>query len=144
MNEPKLLVNRIRTPDGTILQSKHRHDYVTHLDKNGEHYMTDGGIEYIRRSAGHNGPYEEMDVYTDDTHQKIRAAFCWGTRGKDGKSPLEYKPLETLSTQHIEAIIETQHHIPDHIRKVFTDELEYRNTLDEGARAWYNENPERG
>lgn len=143
-DHPKLLANRIRTPDGTILHSKHRHDYVTHKDKNGETYSTDGGIDYAHRSAGHNQDYEEMDVYSDAPHQEIRAAFHWGTRGKDGKSPLEWKPIETLSTQHIEAIIETQHHIPKHIRKVFEDELKYRETLDEGARAWYNENPDRG
>lgn len=38
MNEPKLLANRIITPDGTMLQSKHRHDYVTHIDANGKEY----------------------------------------------------------------------------------------------------------
>lgn len=31
--EKILLVNRIKTPDGTIIQSKHRHDYVTYIDK---------------------------------------------------------------------------------------------------------------
>ena len=44
--EKKLILSRIRTPDGTILTSYHQHDYVTHTDKNGETYMLDGGSEY--------------------------------------------------------------------------------------------------
>ena len=31
-----ILNSRMRTPDGTILESKHRHDYVTHTDANGK------------------------------------------------------------------------------------------------------------
>ena len=40
---PKILSNKMRTPDGTILESKHRHDYVTHTDANGKEYMLDSG-----------------------------------------------------------------------------------------------------
>lgn len=137
--EPKLLVNKIRTPDGTILHSISRHDCMMHIDKNGEHYMTDGGFEYIHRSAGHKEPYTELDVYTDDPHEKIRSSFCWGTRGKDGKSKLEYRVLDTLSTNHIQAILETQHQLRDYIRKVFEDELAYRLTLPAEAQEAYKE-----
>jgi hypothetical protein len=49
-----------------------------------------------------------------------------------------------LSTEHVEAIIETQHHIPEHIRKVFLNEIEYRNGMDENTKKWYMENPDRG
>ena len=38
-----ILSNRLKTPDGTILESLHRHDYVTHTDANGKEYMLDGG-----------------------------------------------------------------------------------------------------
>jgi hypothetical protein len=51
MEVERLLLNRIRTPDGTILTSRHQHDYVTHEDANGETYMTDGGTAYLRRSV---------------------------------------------------------------------------------------------
>lgn len=44
--ERKLLVNRIQTPDGTILTSKSVHDYVTHTDANGEEYIL-GLVYYI-------------------------------------------------------------------------------------------------
>jgi hypothetical protein len=43
-DETRIVANRIRTPDGTILESKHRHDYVTYTDANGKQYMVDGGL----------------------------------------------------------------------------------------------------
>jgi hypothetical protein len=121
----QLVVNKIRTPDGTILWSRHRHDYVTHLDENGEEYMLDGGTDYIRCSVNKEAP-ESLAVYTDDDHSVIREAFMWGTRGKTGDSPLIWKPLKDLEIDHINAILKTQTHIPDWVRTIFENELEYR------------------
>ena len=123
----KLLANRIKTPDGTILESVHRHDYKTYIDKNGLEYMVDGGLEYLRRNVQDSAPATEMSVYNTDPHETIREAFKWGTRGKDGKQPLTYILLKDLATDHIEAILETQTHITEEIRQVFIDELEHRN-----------------
>ena len=122
----KLLANRIKTPDGTILESLHRHDYKTYIDKNGLEYMVDGGLEYLRRNVQDSAPATEMSVYNTDPHETIREAFKWGTRGIDGKQPLTYIALKDLATDHIEAILETQTHITEEIRQVFIDELEYR------------------
>ena len=45
----KLLANRKQTPDGTILWSKHTHDYVDHQDNiDNQYYFLDGGNSYIR------------------------------------------------------------------------------------------------
>ena len=125
-NDPRIVANRIRTPDGTILESKHRHDYVTYTDANGKEYMVDGGLDYLRRNVHEDAPYKELSVYSDDLHELIREVFKWGTRGKDGKQPLKYVPLKDLTTDHIEAILETQTHISDYIRKIFSDELKFR------------------
>jgi hypothetical protein len=126
MSEARIVSNRIRTPDGTILESMHRHDYVTYVDANGKEYMVDGGLDYLRRNLHDDAPYQELSVYADDLHIEIRNVFKWGTRGKDGKQPLTYVPLKDLTTEHIEAILDTQTHIQEHIRKIFLDELSFR------------------
>lgn len=126
MSKERIVSNRIRTPDGTILESMHRHDYVTYTDANGKEYMVDGGLDYLRRNLHDDAPYEELSVYDDASYALIREVFKWGTRGKDGKQPLTYVPLKDLTTEHIEAILETQTHIQEHIRKIFLDELSFR------------------
>ena len=128
LDEARIVSNRIRTPDGTILESMHRHDYVTYLDANGKEYMVDGGLDYLRRNVHDDAPYEELSVYDDALHVEIRNVFKWGTRGKDGKQPLTYVPLKDLTTEHIEAILDTQTHIASHIRQIFINELNFRNS----------------
>jgi hypothetical protein len=126
MSEARIVSNRIRTPDGTILESRHRHDYVTYVDKNGKEYMVDGGLDYLRRNLHDDAPYEELSVYDDAPYALVREVFKWGTRGKDGKQPLKFVPLKDLTTEHIEAILDTQSHIADYVRKIFISELNFR------------------
>ena len=38
----RLIYNAIRTPDGTVLESRHKHDYQEYQDANGLEYMVDG------------------------------------------------------------------------------------------------------
>jgi hypothetical protein len=125
----QIVANRIRTPDGTILQSYHVHDYKTYLDKNGYMYMVDGGNEYLRRTIVDEAPYEELSVMITDPHEDIRAAFNWGTRGKDGKESLRWVALKDLDTNHIQAILDTQPHISDWVRNIMSVEMNYRYAL---------------
>jgi hypothetical protein len=122
--ESRILLNRIKTPDGTILTSYNRHNYVEYKDTlTKEVLMVDGGTDYLRRNIG---TYEELSVYDDGSHITRRSAVHWGTRGKDGRQPLVYKPLKDLDSDHIEAILKTQHQISDFYREVFMEELKYR------------------
>jgi hypothetical protein len=122
----KLVANIIKTPDGTVLQSFFTHDYKNYKDKNGFTYMVDGGLEYLRRTIITEAPAEELSVYTDDPFALVRRTFNWGTRGKSGNQPLTYKPLIELDTDHIEAIIETQKQVPEHLLNIFKQELQWR------------------
>jgi hypothetical protein len=122
--ESKILLNRIKTPDGTILTSYNRHNYVEYKDTiTKEVLMVDGGTDYLRRNMG---TYEELSVYDDGSHLTRRSAVHWGTRGKDGRQPLVYKPIKDLDSDHIEAILKTQHQISDFYREILKDELKYR------------------
>jgi hypothetical protein len=123
-SETRLLLNRIKTPDGTILTSYNRHDYKEYKDTiTKEVLMVDGGTDYTRRYVG---VYEELSVYDDGSHLTRRSALHWGTRGKDGKQPLVYKPIKDLDSDHIEAILKTQHQLSEFYKEVFREELKYR------------------
>jgi len=123
-SETRLLLNRIKTPDGTILTSYNRHDYKEYKDTiTKEVLMVDGGTDYTRRYVG---VYEELSVYDDGSHITRRSALHWGTRGKDGKQPLVYKPIKDLDSDHIEAILKTQHQLSEFYKEVFREELKYR------------------
>ena len=124
-----LLANRIITPDGTMLQSFHQHDYVTYTDANGLEYMVDGGLTYQRVNVHKDAPPTDASVYDTDPHDRIREAFHWGSYGKRGDQPRTWIKLKDMSDAHIEAIINTQTHIPPHISDAFENELTYRELL---------------
>ena len=122
----EILSNRMCTPDGTVLHSAHRHDYVTHTDANGKEYMLDGGCNYVRCSA--NGDEEMLTVTSDDSHEVIREAVTWGTYGKNGDQPLKYVAIADMDTAHLQACLNTQKStMRPALYKVMQDELEYRN-----------------
>lgn len=125
MNTNKLIYNAIQTPDGTILESHYRHDYKTYTDANGEEYMIDGGIDYIRTSLNKESAIS-LAIYSNDHHDVIREYFKWGSYGIDGNGPLTYIHLDSMDHDHIVAILRTQKHLPEHITQIFLDELEYR------------------
>ena len=123
-----ILSNRMKTPDGTILESKHRHDYVTHLDANGKEYMLDGGLDYVRRSI--SGGEQLLTVYHDDPHEVIRDVVKWGTFGISGDEPLKYVTIADLDPYHLRAILDTQQKtMRPELVKVMQDEVEYRDAL---------------
>ena len=120
-----ILKNSIRTPDGTVLESWHRHDFVSHTDANGKNYFVDGGRDYLRRSA--NGDEECLSIMADaDDHEFCRQHFMWGTYGKDGKQPFHRVALADMSTEHVKAVLRTQTQISYDVRRLFENELMYR------------------
>jgi len=119
----KLVYNAIKTPDGTILESTHQHDFKIHKDKNNETYLNDGGTEYLKRSINKE-PYEDLSLYTSDKIETLREHCSWGTYGKDGSEELKYKKIKDLSNAHINNLLidfgNKVHH------GIILRELEYR------------------
>ena len=122
----EILSSRMRTPDGTVLESFSRHDYRTHTDANGKEYMLDGGLDYVRRSA--HGDEEVLTLMSDDDHELIRLLLKWGTFGKQGDQPYKQIKIADMTDEHLQACLDTQ---KDTMRpsfyKVMQDEMEYRN-----------------
>lgn len=106
--ERKILVSQIECPDGTMLVSRHRHDYVTHTcTKTGLEFMLDGGNDYRRYRAHDDYPFYSINrsIYSDDNFELIRQHYCRGGRGKNGDEPLTWVPLCEMSNNWLEAVL---------------------------------------
>lgn len=125
MANPKILINRWMTKDGTILISRTSHQFVSHFDTvDQREVFIDGGIgPYIRVS----GDLLNMCLYdTDEDHGQVRELYLWTSYGPTGFDPPKTQPIKDLTTEHIENIIRTQTHFPEHVKNMFKRELAYR------------------
>lgn len=122
-----IILNAIRTPDGTVIKSHYNHHFVTHTDANGHTYSVDGGRDYLRRATSDpDNRSEDISVMHDAPYEVLREAFHWGTLGLgDRKGPIQYVALKDLSTEHILAIMRTQV-LPFWMKWLFRCELVYR------------------
>ena len=121
----RLVRNAIQTPDGTILESKHVHDYRTHIDAiTREQYMVDGGLDYQRTNVN-KVPAIDLCVYMEDGHDMVREFLTWGTRGKNGDEPLRFIRLMDMEDGHIQVCLDTQN-LSKVYRESFENELKYR------------------
>ena len=122
----EILRSRMRTPDGTVMESLSGHDYRTHTDANGKVYMLDGGLEYVRRSA--HGDEEVLTLMSDDNHELIRLLVTWGTFGKKGDEGYKRIKIADMDDDHLQACLDTQKAtMRPALYKVMQDELEYRD-----------------
>lgn len=124
----KILRNAIKTPDGTVLESNHVHDFVCHTDKNGKRYFVDGGHQYLKRS-GEIFDFEDVSVEDDGSHETRRKYLKWGvSTTKTGEILPETKwtPICELESDHIKAILRLAN-IDEFYREVFNTELWFRS-----------------
>jgi len=120
----QLIRNAIQTPDGTILESKHRHDYRSHKDANGKIYVVDGGLDYVRATV-HNDQIS-LALYDTEPHSIQAQYLTWGTFGIRGDQPRRDIRIADMETAHLEVILKECHPTPV-IRNCMTKELELRN-----------------
>ena len=125
----QLLHNSIKCPDGTILVSKHGHDFVQHEQEDGRVYFVDGGLSYQRLGFA-DTEYIDLSVYSDAPHEDIRNCFTW-TKSFDGDMNPLTKPeqvlLKDITESHLEALVKwTETGYPDYINDVFKNETKWR------------------
>lgn len=123
-----IIASRWRTPDGTLLESKHTHDYVGHTDTvSGEYYFVDGGTSYVRMSQN-KVPMSNCCVYSTDPIEAVRKYFRRGTFDKDGNRL--WVLLKNLSDGHVQNIIKdivnSGGKLTDPIAVQYVRELAYR------------------
>lgn len=110
-SKDRILYNAVKTPDGTIIESIHRHDFVMYTDKNGKQYGVDGGAEYLRR-LGDIQDCEELSIYDIGEHS-LRRRYCkWGSNYDKDMNRLPetiWKSIKDLDTDHIQAILDGGH-----------------------------------
>ena len=120
----RLLRNAIQTPDGTILESRTRHDYKEYRDANGWVYMVDGGLDYVRRSVNKHEPEIDLSIEEGDmSHGELCELVTWGTFGKDGNQPLSYITISDMETEHLQAVVDTQTSMYLQIKDLMITEL---------------------
>ncbi len=104
----QLVQNALWITEGDLyLKSTHRHDWTSHKLADGTLVFTDGGLAYVHRSELPPSVVE-WDLYDNDRFDLIAARLLWGTRGKDGKSPLRHRPIASFELDHLHAILKTQ------------------------------------
>ena len=129
----RILYNAIQTPDGTIIQSKHTHDYVTYIDKNGLEYMVDGGTSYLRRTVHEEAPHKELSIEDDGTHELRRSTLRWGRNYDKDMNRLpetEWVTIQDMNSEHIQAIIDGNYAAGNkYMEDIFKEELKYRENV---------------
>lgn len=97
-----LIANKWRTPDGTLLWSKHRHDFVEHNDANGDYYFIDGGSDYIRMTKN-KIPMKDECVYADGLFETVRQNEFRGAlvRDENGYPYHKFIPIRCMSDAHL-------------------------------------------
>ena len=102
--EKQIVLNRIQTPDGTILTSYNTHDFKTHDDLNGKTYGVDGGTSYLRR-IGDIEDCVELSLYSTDDFKVIRENFSRLNQGIDGRSKPVQVLLKDMDNEWLDAVI---------------------------------------
>lgn len=127
----KLIANKWKTPDGTVLWSKHRHDYVSHTDLNGEYYFIDGGNDYIRKSVN-KAQAVNLCVYDDGKFETLRENIFWG-RNYDANNKIlsetEWITIKNLTTDHLYAILKyfnNDFNLYNSVFRIMEEEIIYR------------------
>jgi len=107
----KIVYNALQTPDGTIIESTHRHDYVKYKDKNGKTYVIDGGLDYVRCSS--HGDEKLLTKYADQPHEQIRDyAFRtgYGKPGTPDYGTYRLTRIKDMDDDHLEGAIDYVKH----------------------------------
>ena len=105
------------------IQSLFRHNF--NMCSCGKTFVDGGVLGYYARIGGDN--FKDTSVCCNKNDIAcIREYVTWGTYGKSGREKLKRVLIKDLTTEHIEAILETQLGLSEVLKSIFEMELEYR------------------
>ena len=108
------------------IQSLFRHDFK--MCSCGKTFVDGGVLGYYARIGGDN--FKDTSVCCNKNDIAcIREYVTWGTYGKSGKEKLKRVLIKDLTSEHIEAILETQLGLSEVLKSIFEMELEYRKAV---------------
>jgi len=121
-----LVLNRVVTPDGTVLTSYNRFDRRGYIDAQGRRTATNGGLHELIRE----GDYREASVWSNAPFEVIRESYHKGIR-LEAENDLVWTALKDITDFQLSVILSG---LPDRsglmelnsIGKFFHEELEYR------------------
>lgn len=127
---PVLVQNAVWVPELELyFRSSSSHDFVMVELPDGKFLYIDGGRSYVRRG----GDLEllgtrifERCLYDCDPIERMADYLLWGTFGQDGAGPFKLVLLKDCSTEHLQAIKETQPQANYAIKKVVNYLLDQR------------------
>ncbi len=109
---------------GEIIVSRSVHDYQTCSCGTA---MVDGGPEYFRQNVGEN--IESMNIDVNMRLEDAKKLFVWGTYGKEGNEPLQWKRIVDCTTNHLEAIVKIPNIDVNHAGYLINEVLKDRKTV---------------
>ena len=128
-NPSQMVYSALRCPDGTLLVSRHTHNYMAHEQEDGRYYALDGGLDY-RRVISPDHKHEDIALTVSSPHKEVREVFTWGNwLDKDGaKLPkIRYILLKDITLDHLNALIDyTKEGYPWYINLLFLREKQWR------------------
>lgn len=123
----EILFNAFKTPDGTFLSSRSKHDYKSYQDTISKKiYTIDGGAHYLRRN-GDMQDCEDLSIVKGMDFELIRNRFHWTNTGKNNDQPFKMMRLKELSNEHLINILKNLKFQKDSVFKDwFEKEIMYR------------------
>ena len=114
-----------------VIESVHTHDFKFCSCKS---VAADGGKSYLKRLGNPSDYIDLSEVVSEEDEDyflKARESFTWKSYGKNGEYPEgKYIALKDLTTDHIQAILNTQWHIKGtYVEGLMQKELEHRGEL---------------
>lgn len=131
--EPFMIANMAECEEcGTLLHSKHRHDFVGCECPQESRLYIDGGNDYVKVVGALHNRISKC-VTSASQHSKIREVLYRGGYGKDGKQPYAETLMKDMSDDYLDNLIKYFEEVDEYKNKYYSMYL-----TEKMYRKWHN------